>query len=145
VSDSNIVSSSNFVFTIAQPTQNYFSDEFENGLSNWIVSGQDWGLTNTTSRGGSYCITESPIGNYGINGNFIIVLANAIDLSTSTNPILTFWHKYYSEFYDYCRVDISKDGGTTWSELERYNYTQKTLKYDFDLHLTQQITMMGGT
>jgi hypothetical protein len=103
-----------------------FSDGFENGLDNWIVSGKDWGRINTESRSGSYCITESPVGTYSINSNVIISLAKTIDLSTSTNPILTFWHKYYSEFYDYCRVDISKDGGNTWAELKKFNYTQNS-------------------
>jgi len=98
-----------------------FSDDFESGLSNWIVSGHDWNLT-TDSRSGNYSVTDSPDGNYPNNANAIITLAGIIDLSGSDSPVLTFWHKYSIAYRDYIYVEISTDGGWTWSELKsRYS------------------------
>ena len=37
----------------------YFTDNFENGLVNWLVSGSDWALTQTTSRSGGYSVTDT--------------------------------------------------------------------------------------
>ncbi|MCG2716906.1 MAG: PKD domain-containing protein, partial [Candidatus Marinimicrobia bacterium] len=113
----------------------YFSDYFENGLDNWVISGQDWNITSTTYHSGSYCITDSPSGNYPPNANSIIFMKNSIDLSTSTHPVLIFWHKYSTSYnwnvssWDPCIVDISIDGGWNWSELARWGGYLSTWNY----------------
>ena len=75
----------------AQPA--YFSDDFESGLGNWIVSGYDWDVTTFESRSGSYAATESPGENYGSNLDVDMTMLNSIDLSSATSPVVTFWHK----------------------------------------------------
>ncbi len=97
--------------------QVYFSDDFENGLDNWIVSGSDWDTISTTACNGDYCITDSPDGDYPDNANSIITLSDNLDLSTSSFPVLNFWHKYAIENRDSIYVEISIDEGWTWSEL----------------------------
>ncbi len=80
--------------SVAQTT--YFSDDFENGLSNWSVSGSDWDTTSATSRGGEYSITDSPdSADFAPDANSTLTLAYPIDLSAATSPVLSYWTKYY--------------------------------------------------
>ncbi len=111
----------------------YFCDDFESGLSNWVVSGQDWNTTNTTARSGDYSITDSPDGDYAAGANAAITLAASVDLSAATvvNPILTFWYKLelteaYLTYADYAYVEASSDGGTSWDELVQWHYGSNT-------------------
>ena len=108
----------------------YFTDNFEAGLGNWMVSGQDWGLTTSTFRGGTNSITDSPSGNYLANANVSITLAGSINLTTSTSPVLTFWHKYFLGCCpDKAKVEISQDGGFTWLLLTEYTDSSSTWSF----------------
>jgi hypothetical protein len=110
--------------TIAQvqtPGMVYFSDDFENGLGKWVVSGSDWAIIDYDARSGTHCITDSPGGNYPISANASLTLRSSIDLSGANNPILYFWHKYSIEnsggsddWHDHGYVELSQDGGLTW-------------------------------
>ena len=52
-----------------------------------------------------------------------MTLTNPIDLSSYTNPKLTFWTKYDIENnWDYGQVEISTNNGATWMPLTG-NYT----------------------
>jgi len=98
--------------------QVYFFDDFENGLNKWIVSGQDWAIIDSDSRSATHSVTESPIGNYEANDNSTMLLANPVSLASSTEPVLTFWHKLgvwdNAIDVDHGIVELSEDGGTTW-------------------------------
>ena len=98
-----------------------FSDDFENGLGNWTAA-SPWGLTTSTSHGGSNSVTDSPSGNYGTSINISLAMTNPLTISGNTD--LQFWHKYtmapyywWSEAY----VEISTDGGTSWTTLAQYS------------------------
>lgn len=48
-----------------------------------------------------------------------------VDPSGNRSPALTFWHRYALEpGYDWARVEISVDGGATWTTLRMFNGTQ---------------------
>ena len=103
----------------------YFSDDFESGLGSWSVSGSDWALIDTDSVSPTHSVTESPDGDFPPNTNATISLAYPIDLSGSDMPVLTYWYKmynpdysYYSYDRDHAYVEISEDGGTTWTTLK---------------------------
>jgi hypothetical protein len=83
-----------------------FFDDFEAGLENWSISGEDWTRINTEVLGGNYVITDSPDGNYPSNANTTLTTAGLIDLSSATFPVLTFWHKYSIQSYDYIYVEV---------------------------------------
>ena len=124
------------LFSAMLPAQTYFYDNFESGLSKWAVSGADWDTTSVVSRGGDgHSITDSPDGNYPVNANSTITLANPIDLSTSTTPVLIFWHRYAVEpSYDRIYVEISEDGGFNWSQLHfTYGYVSTLFCVQLDL------------
>jgi hypothetical protein len=96
----------------------YFVDGFESGLGNWIVSGQDWGLTNSPRRSGSFCLTDSPGGKYQANTDASTTLAQGLNLSGSKAPVLSFWHRMNLTYGTYATVEISTNGGFDWLQLQ---------------------------
>ena len=104
-----------------EPTIPYpLFDDFEGTLDNWLVSGCEWGLEPSDCLSGDFAVTDSPAGNYPDNANSMITLAGNIDLSSATSPVLIFWHKLWLAAYDYAYVEISMDGGVTWSVLTNW-------------------------
>ena len=97
--------------------EHYFYDNFECGTEKWVISGLDWDLIESAFQGGNWSLTDSPEGNYSPNADAVARMKSSIDLSTSTFPVLTFWHKYLVHYNDYIYVDISTDAGFTWSNL----------------------------
>jgi hypothetical protein len=62
--------------------------------------------------------TDSPSGQYGNYRNTWIELADPIDFSSAAAAELRFWHRVDTEEnYDYCYVEGSDDGGTTWLQM----------------------------
>lgn len=123
--------------------QVYFSDNFENGLGKWSVSGQDWDTTSTTFSSASHSVTDSPKGNYQSNANAELTSAGTIDLSTSNSPVLKFWQLFITQGNaDYCRVRISDDGGFNYSEITRFSGGHTTWGYvelDLSAHKSSRI------
>ncbi len=99
-----------------------FTDNFEGGLDNWIVSGWDWGLTTSTSRSVTRSLTDSPVGDYIPNANCSATLVHPIDLSGSVDPVLVFWHKGDWSSGEQGLVEVSMDGGTTWIAAQIFGY-----------------------
>jgi hypothetical protein len=100
-------------------TTRYFCDDFESGLSNWTVSGQDWNLTTTTWRSPAHCATDSPNGNYAKDANVAMTMTSSVDLTTATSPVLSFWHKLYMAniTYEGVRVNVSTNAGIYWTGI----------------------------
>ncbi len=93
-----------------------FYDDFESGLFNWSAEGQ-WGLTDSSCLDGDFAVTDSPGVNYPANYNASLTLATEIDLPLDSSPVLIFWHKLWLAYADYAYVEISTDGGFTWSVI----------------------------
>jgi hypothetical protein len=92
-----------------------------------LASDQDWDTTSTSYASQNYSITDSRVGNYSYYANSQLLLAHPIDLTNTTNPILTFWQKFYTEgTHDYCTVEISDDNGFNWQEITRYSGGNRT-------------------
>ncbi|MEO0269739.1 MAG: M14 family zinc carboxypeptidase [candidate division WOR-3 bacterium] len=108
-----------------------FYDGFETGLSNWIQGGtpQTWQRTTNNPHSGSYCLTDSPNGNYGDNINTWIRTASPIDLNINVDSIkLIFWTRYSIESgWDYAYVEVSTNG-STWNSLISFTGSQTTWK-----------------
>jgi len=96
-----------------------FYDDMESDSSpeNWIRS--TWGIISTDSQSdGVKCITDSPGGRSNYNGRKTeLVLSGIIDLSNSTNPQLSFWHRYNLDYRHYAKVYISSNNGNSWTQL----------------------------
>lgn len=76
-----------------------------------------WGVTNTSSHSGGYSATDSPAGNYSIN-NDTTLTSPTIDLTSSSLPVLSFFHRYTTEkAFDKGSVEISTDNGVTFTNI----------------------------
>jgi carboxypeptidase T len=85
-------------------------------LDNWQSAG--WDLSTTTWFTPPSSITDSPNGNYPNGANFIITLAEAVDLGQATTARLNFMAKWDIEpGYDYVQVLASGDDGISWVPL----------------------------
>ncbi len=119
-----------FAITIGQAG---FVDDCESGPGGWN-SVSLWGLS--TRR------TGSPYNSWysGSNATFMYQdNVNAVletpEIITPDNPVLTFWHYYFTEpSYDSCLVTYTTNGGASWQRLGGYEGPSGDWKFAyFDL------------
>jgi carboxypeptidase T len=95
-----------------------FSDDMEGGTGNWVENDGIWGQTVLRSHSPTHSYADSPTGSYGNYLNTWIELAQPLDLSHATAAALSFWHRDITEeSYDFCYVEASSDGGSTWLQV----------------------------
>ena len=95
-----------------------FSDDMEGGTGNWVENDGYWGMTTLNFHSPDNAYTDSPTGNYGSGRNTWIELASPVSLAHASQAQLSFWHRVLTEEdYDYCYVEASPDGGSTWYQL----------------------------
>ncbi len=126
----------------------YFCDDFENGLSKWVVSGQDWNTATSTSRSPTHSATDSPDGNYAAGVNVAMTMATSVDLTSATAPVLAFWYKLALGWWTsvaYCQgnnssdtvdIQLSADSGSSWRQVATWTCAQGTTSWSpaqFDL------------
>lgn len=99
-----------------------FIDTTNNPLMNWTVvaspSTPFWEATTTSYYSAPTCFTDSKDGNYANNATVTMTLTNPINLSSYTNPKLSFWTKFDIENnWDYGQVEVTTNNGSTWTAL----------------------------
>ena len=100
-----------------------FSDDMESGTSQWTAD-SPWALIDSDSHSPTHSWTDSPGGNYANNAD-VSLTSNQFSLASMANPSLSFWtHHNLESGYDYGYVEVSTDGGTSWTQLTSYNGTQ---------------------
>jgi len=111
-----------------------FFDDFEAGIGNWnVINNGGVGLwmiysppypnsyTMPPTSSGNVCSADSDEAGSGTTTNTTLELATALDLSTYTNVILEFDSDFYAiDTDDYCYVDVSNDGGSSWNNVLTY-------------------------
>jgi hypothetical protein len=91
------------------------SDNFEAGAGQWSAAGT-WGLTAAAAASPVNSMTDSPGAFYANNTDAASTLAVAVDLSAQPRPVLAFLHRYSLEQgFDFGRVEVSTNGGASWS------------------------------
>jgi len=108
-----------------------FTDTVENGNIGWTTGGtpNTWAITTESYHSFNHSWTDSPGVSYQNNANNYIV-SPIMDLSDYSGATLSFWHRYDTEAgYDYCNVEYSTDGGSTWSEVTHYDGTITSWEY----------------
>ncbi len=101
----------------ALPATYYFFDDLESGSGKWVLD-SPWAVSTEASFSGSNALTDSPGGSYAANGNISARFATPVNLSAAQKPMLSFWNKYAFEANnDFGYVEVSKDGGSTWTAL----------------------------
>lgn len=107
----------NNIFVLQPPL---FSDDFENGMGNWTVTG-NWGIV---ANSGSNVLTDSPTGNYSNNQNRSCRLTNPLSMNGVSGAGLSFRCKYALESgYDFVYVEASTNN-TSWTQLGSFTGTQ---------------------
>ncbi|MDB9701443.1 PKD domain-containing protein [Salibacteraceae bacterium] len=110
-----------FNYQLTQSQVTIYSDDFENGLGNWTVTGQ-WGLATSQAYNGTYSFADSPSGNYLNAQTTYATLDSVFDLSTSLDANIYFKAKYDIENgFDYCYIDLSSNNGSTWTTAYTIN------------------------
>ena len=99
-----------------------FIDTTNNPLTYWTITATPatpfWESTTTSFYSSPSSYTDSKLGNYANSATVTMTLTNPIDLSSYTNPKLSFWTKYDIENnWDYGQVEISTNNGSTWVPL----------------------------
>jgi len=92
-------------------------------MSRWTQSSSQttvWNITAESYHSAPYSCTDSPNSDYAHYPNFLSnsIITPNISLTGYTNPKLSFWTKFeISPLVDFGRVQISSDGGSTWTSL----------------------------
>lgn len=121
-----VASKDTFYVTIGY-IETLFSDNAENGIGNWTRSGngKQWDTTYISFWKGAKCFTDSRWGNSSNSTTNYFALTNSINLTGKTNPRIEYAAKWATETgYDYARIQVSSNGGTSWVNLPgRYTKT----------------------
>ena len=108
--------------TLEQSFQLPVTEDFESGLvkfNNKAGNDVNWGQNFLIYHGGAYSASNT----YGKVNTNILYETGIMDLSSVTLPALTFWHIAKTEGgNDFCKVEISTDGGQTYSLLSKSSY-----------------------
>ncbi len=116
----------NHLYIDLSPAEVIFSEDWENGMQNWLVNGP-WTIQNEIAASG-YAITDS-IGGYGfyaMNCDVHIQTASPIALPSSEHIYLIFDQHLYTEWdWDLVRVEVSADQSQwqeIWNSSGRYDW-----------------------
>ncbi len=103
------------------------ADDVEGGNLGWAAA-SPWAITNLQAHSPSHSWTDSPGAGVVYGNNVDTSLVSAIqDLSQASGVHVSFWQRYETEpTFDFCHVEVSGDGGATWTELASYDGTQST-------------------
>jgi hypothetical protein len=103
-------------------------------LQGWSAGGSAsrWGLSSSTYHSAGYSVTDSPAGVYHANENTWLA-SPTVDLSATTAPTLNFWRSTATEAFDICIVEVSANGGTTFTSVDQSNGYQGFVPVTVDL------------
>lgn len=104
-----------------------FSDNAENGTANWTSAGTGtmWDTSYISPYDGNKSFTDSRYGNSKVSSNNTFTLNTPYNLTGTLNPRIEFATRYATEKgFDYARIQISSNNGSTWTSLPgRYTTT----------------------
>lgn len=104
-----------------------FSDNAESGTGNWTKAGTGilWDTSYISPYEGNKSFADSRYGNSRNTTNNTFTLNNPINLTGTLNPRIEFATRFATEkTFDYARIQISSNNGSTWTNLAgRYTTT----------------------
>ena len=122
-----------------------FEEKFESGATDWYMDGE-WEVGFPTSgpnsgHNSSNCAATDLHDDYSNSSDYWLI-SPEITLGTATEIKLYFWEWFELESgYDYGRVKISTDGGTSWTQLTSSNGTSDWRETEVDLTVYQNETV----
>lgn len=113
--------------TTPQPVT-LLSEGAESGAAGWTFTkntGSGWSIeASTDSRSGAFRFKTNVGYTTYLNGADWSVVSPSFSLAGRTSATLTFYNKYKTESgYDFSRVEISTNGGTSWTSLRSVSGT----------------------
>ena len=108
-----------FLLTVGEQTI-LFSDDAESGSGNWTNggSGTTWQTSDEDAYQGNNCFVDSRLSHTSSNNNRSFSTTSSISLAGTSNPRLEFAAKWgLHTTTDYVRLQISTNGGGSWSNL----------------------------
>jgi len=117
-------SGTNSFTTVATGPVTLINEGAETGAAGWTFvknTGSGWSIESSTdSKSGTHRFrTNAAYTTYLANADWSIV-SPAFSLASKTTATLTYYCKFSTESgYDYFSVEVSKDGGTTWTVLRK--------------------------
>lgn len=116
-----VTGSTTTVDFLLQPFEvSLFEDAEDDNAQGWTTQ-NPWALTTEAAHSPNNSWTDSPGGEYGDNVDASLT-SPLLDLSTIENVELSFFHTYATEpNFDYAIVEYSTNGGSTWSEVIRWD------------------------
>lgn len=121
------------------------TEDFESGFSNFTNDASNnlnWAINTSYYHGGTQCAHNA----HGSSQTNIIYQTTAVDLSSTTAPVLTFWHIAKTEgTYDKCYVEISTDGGTTYTAIPNSAYQGSSADYSSKVYFHEDSYSAWGT
>ncbi|MGB6222146.1 hypothetical protein, partial [Haloferula sp.] len=112
---------SNMASALTLPGMDYpFIDNGEGGPATWVADAP-WALSEEDASSATHAWSDSPGADHAnsLPGQSL-TLSAPVDLSAATSPSLSFLHKYALGSGDSAQVEISTNGGTSWSTLATY-------------------------
>jgi hypothetical protein len=99
------------------------ADDVESGNLGWTAEAP-WAITTEAAASPIHSWTDSPGGPYAFLRN-VSLTSPSFDLQGLTAVTLSFRQLYdLEQGYDFGRVEVSADGGTSWSPVATYSGTQ---------------------
>ncbi len=128
-----------------EPEVVIFEEDWENGFSNWNVTGE-WAIEYDTFESSNVATNNPGLVSfsfykfYSNNSSSILTTSNPINLNgVSNDVVLSFYQKYYTEHdTDFCYVEVSTDG-TNWDELVKFSGINKAWNYVLNPQMNRYI------
>ena len=114
-------------------------DSAENGITRWTASG-GWGLTTSQFYSPNNSFADSPTGSYSNSTTRSLTLTTPLNVTSTPVLFLSYYYKHTIDTVDNAYIDVSSDGGTTWSSAKFYNLTKTTWTKDY-----LDITALAGS
>ncbi|KIL35108.1 serine protease [Cohnella kolymensis] len=136
---------SNEVSITVQRSIPIFSDNFDGSTDNgWIHQGTNdvWERGAPASPGPTNAVTPPNVWGTDLDGNYLSgsnfsLESPTIDLTAASTAVLTFDHWYSFETgWDFGRVEITSNGGSSWTELGKFSHVSNGMQWTpvfFDL------------
>ena len=121
------------------------NEDFESGLTyfdNDYFNNTQFSINTTLYHSGSQSVQN----HYSASSDDKLHEAGSLDLTSTTNPVLDFWHiaKLESPNYDYGFVEISTNNGQTWTVLPDSLYIGESVNYSHEYFDETSYSEWGG-
>jgi len=127
--DTSTIYTQGVYISVGTPASTVVLDDNAGNFANWTAGGTaaTWNTSTAQSHSAPSSFTESPSGNYPANCDLQMTLTTPLNIATNPVVSLSFWHRYVTELdYDYCKVEVSSDGGASWQLVTQYTGSMTT-------------------